>query len=88
VNLVFERPLLGYYWEVGVRISLPLHCEAARTEFERGDGGQGGAVYEDRTLNQRNREVGWGELVALRDRLSNPLIVELTAFESLRTAVG
>jgi hypothetical protein len=27
-------------------------------------------------------------LVALRDRLSNPLIVELTAFESLRTAVG
>lgn len=26
--------------------------------------------------------------VALRDRLSNPLIVELTAFESLRTAVG
>lgn len=28
------------------------------------------------------------ELVALTDRLSNPLIVELTAFESLRTAVG
>jgi len=27
-------------------------------------------------------------LVALKDRFSNPLIVELTAFESLRTAVG
>jgi len=29
-----------------------------------------------------------GEMVALRDRLSNPLIVDLTDFESLRTAVG
>ena len=28
------------------------------------------------------------KVVALKDRLSNPLIVELTAFESLRTAVG
>ena len=27
-------------------------------------------------------------MVALRDRLSSPLIVELTALESLRTAVG
>jgi len=26
-------------------------------------------------------------MVALRDRLSNPLIVELIAFEALRTAV-
>jgi hypothetical protein len=34
---------------------------------------------------QSVQEVG---LVALKDRLSNPLIVELTAFESLRTAVG
>jgi hypothetical protein len=33
-------------------------------------------------------EIELDKVAALRDRLSNPLIVELTAFESLRTAVS
>jgi hypothetical protein len=46
------------------------------------------AVASSGTQAGERSELAVGELAALRDRLSNPHIVELTAFESLRTVVG
>jgi len=43
------------------------------------------AVASSGTQAGERSELAVGELAALRDRLSNPLIVELIAFEALRT---